>query len=172
MPLNGARALLTKIKEKVVDDYDEINMVIVSGNVVTYQPGQLDATDVSDTVKSAYKMIQEVFRESFIFPVFGSTDTFPDSFFSFDGSQSSTPWKPETPKRDQYIDHSRRTTDIITTEWNLLYPFNFELIEYPIDNPTFTPTIDITKYGYYKVDDVPYKLIDTDIIDQTTGSVL
>lgn len=38
MPLNGSRVLLTKLKEKVLERYGEINIVVVTG-VVTDQPG-------------------------------------------------------------------------------------------------------------------------------------
>ena len=100
LPLSAAKAMLKKIKAQVMLDYSEINMVVVTGNVVTYQPGQLDADDVSKTVADVYKMIQEVFQESFIFPVFGGTDTYPDSFYPFNEKQSSNSWKPSMPKRE------------------------------------------------------------------------
>ena len=35
LPLNGARTLLTKLKEKLMDEYGEINMIVVTGNVVS-----------------------------------------------------------------------------------------------------------------------------------------
>lgn len=43
LPLIGAKALLTELKTKVIDEYGEINMVVVTGNVVTHQPGQLNS---------------------------------------------------------------------------------------------------------------------------------
>lgn len=39
LPLNGARILLTKLKEKLMAEYQEINMIVVTGNVVSDQPG-------------------------------------------------------------------------------------------------------------------------------------
>ena len=35
MPLNGARFLLTWLKEELIAEYGEINMVVVTGNVVS-----------------------------------------------------------------------------------------------------------------------------------------
>lgn len=35
MPLNGARVLLTRLKEELIAEYGEINMVVVTGNVVS-----------------------------------------------------------------------------------------------------------------------------------------
>lgn len=34
-PLGGARSMLTQMKEKVIEKYDEINIVVVTGNLVS-----------------------------------------------------------------------------------------------------------------------------------------
>ena len=40
LPIHGAEILLRKFKEKVFEDYNnEINIVVVTGNVVSDQPG-------------------------------------------------------------------------------------------------------------------------------------
>ena len=39
LPLEAMRQMLIKLKEAAVADYAEINMVVVTGNVVTHQPG-------------------------------------------------------------------------------------------------------------------------------------
>ena len=70
-PLRGARKMLTRLKEQLIEDHSEINMVVVTGNVVSEQPGVLNSSDYIDTVEQVYAMIQEVFDESFIFPVLG-----------------------------------------------------------------------------------------------------
>lgn len=66
--------LLIKLKEALIAENTNYiaTMVIVSGNVVSDQPGQLDADDHTTTVSEVYAMIQEVFSEAFIFPVLGS----------------------------------------------------------------------------------------------------
>ena len=69
-------------------------------------------------------MIKEVFNESFIFPVIGGTDTYPYSYFPFDEAQPSSKWKPDTPKREQYIDFSRQVVNTVIADWNLNYPFD------------------------------------------------
>ena len=38
-PLDGTRVLLTRLKEQILADYGEVNMIVVTGNVVTNQPG-------------------------------------------------------------------------------------------------------------------------------------
>ena len=45
------------MKEAVIAEHLEINMVVVTGNVVSDQPGQLDAQDYADTVIAVYAMI-------------------------------------------------------------------------------------------------------------------
>ena len=52
MSLEGAKVLLIKLKEALVAENSNYiaTMVIVSGNVVTDQPGQLDADDHVTTV--------------------------------------------------------------------------------------------------------------------------
>lgn len=43
MPLGGARAILTKLLKEINNAYyEDPNFVIVTGSVVTFQPGQLD----------------------------------------------------------------------------------------------------------------------------------
>lgn len=79
-----------------------INMVVVTGNVVTHQPGQLDARDHLDTVKAVYEMLAEVFDESFIFGVIGSDDTYPQGYYPFE-DRSTLPFVlPKTPEKAQY----------------------------------------------------------------------
>ena len=52
MSLEGAKVLLIKLKEALVAENSNYiaTIVIVSGNVVTDQPGQLDADDHVTTV--------------------------------------------------------------------------------------------------------------------------
>ena len=100
--------LLIKLKEALVAENSNYiaAMVIVTGNVVSDQPGQLDADEHITTVQEVYTMIQEVFSEAFIFPVLGSQDTFPQRFFPFTDRNSVTNWSPELSKREQYIDRN------------------------------------------------------------------
>ena len=74
-------------------------------------------------------------------------------------------WTPSTPKRDQYINWSRKVLSTVFADWNQYYPFSWLLEQYPITNPTFTPVNEEIAEGYYKVEHIPYKLIDFDIID-------
>lgn len=86
LPLDGARELLQRLKAEIEASFDNgeiINMVVVTGNVVTHQPGQLDARDHVDTFRAVYEMLAEVFDESFIFPVIGSDDTYPQGYYPF-----------------------------------------------------------------------------------------
>lgn len=126
LPLSGAKSLLTGLKAKVLESYGEINMVVVTGNVVTHQPGQLNASDHIQTMEEVYAMIQEVFADSFIFPVIGSQDVFPAKFFPFDNRKENTEsWSPEN-KKAQYIDKSVEVVTAIIDDWKLKYPFNDE----------------------------------------------
>lgn len=101
MPLNGSRTLLTKLRDEVLDKYGEINIVVVTG-VNTNQAGQLDVQDHIDTVKAAYAMVQEVFSTSYILPVLGITDTYPNRFYNFKDVYYAT-YQPTLPKKDQYM---------------------------------------------------------------------
>ena len=95
MPLGGAKILLEQLKAKVLEAHGEINMVVVTGNVVTSQPGQLNPGEHIETVTAAYEMIQEVFSDSFVFPVIGSHDVFPAKFFPFERRElADENWSP------------------------------------------------------------------------------
>ena len=118
--------MLTSLKAKVIERYGEINIVVVTGNVVSAQPGQLNAEDHIETVKQVYAMIQEVFATSFIFPVIGSYDVYPATFFPFENRQISTAlWSP-TNKKAQYVDISVEVVTAIIDDWKDKYPFNDE----------------------------------------------
>ena len=110
----------------MIEAEGEINMVVVTGNVVTNQPGQLNADDHIQTVIAAYEMIQEVFSDSFVFPVIGTQDVYPAKFFPFDKREKTvTSWSPMN-KKAQYIDKSVDVVDAIIADWKLKYPFTDE----------------------------------------------
>ena len=132
-------------------------MVVVTGNVVTDQPGQLNADVISEIVKEAYDMIQDVFSDQFVFPVIGSLDTFPARYFPFMDRDSFDFWKPAQSKKNQYISESTRTFANIQAEWTAKYPFNGE--HRTITDLNFNAQNNITDYGYYKVENVPYKIV-------------
>lgn len=77
-------------------------MIVVTGNVVSDQPGQLDALEHVETVLKVYEMIQEVFPESFILPILGSQDTYPSHFFPFT-DRKTTKYMPSLDKKVQYM---------------------------------------------------------------------
>ena len=156
LPLDAARIHLEKLKEKLLEEFDEINIVVVTGNVVTDQPGQLDAQDHIDTVKGVYAVIQEVFSESYILPVLGSTDTYPSHFFPFSNRTEIENWLPNIPKKDQYRDQSVKVVNAILDEWEDKYPFSLKMRQLGQDVIGFDPTSEISEYGYYKLENVPY----------------
>ena len=167
LPLHGAEILLRKFKEKVFEDYNnEINIVVVTGNVVSDQPGQLDADTHRDTVKQVYELIQEVFSESFIYPVMGSTDTFPNHYFPFvDRRLFATELTPDRPKKLQYMHESVRVTRDIFADWQNKYPFKWADQFAPINNTRFTAVNSIGDFGFYKVDSMPYIFVNVTIPD-------
>ena len=78
MPIGGTKAILHKLLQQLdAKNYEPPNIVIVTGNVVTFQPGQLDYDTHVRTVQEVYLMLKEVFPNSFVFPVMGANDFFP-----------------------------------------------------------------------------------------------
>ena len=77
LPISGLKMMLEKIKNQLVADFDQVNVIVVTGNVVSEQPGQLGSAKIIETTNEVYATIQEVFSDSFIFPVIGAMDTFP-----------------------------------------------------------------------------------------------
>lgn len=50
-----------------------INMaIVITGGMVSEQPGQLNTQEHIDTIIAVYDMIKEVFPDSAIYPVLGS----------------------------------------------------------------------------------------------------
>ena len=98
MPLGGAKSILTKLRKQLADDnFEPPALVIVTGNVVTFQPGQLDYETHLQTIQEVYKMLKEVFHDSFVFPVMGSNDFFPQNYSPMN-TTSNINWKYMTVK--------------------------------------------------------------------------
>ena len=102
-------------------------------------------------MKHVYAMLQAVFNESFIFPVLGPDDTYPNGFFPFADRRTLEHWLPETPKKLQYLDQSVKVTEAIFKDWQLYYPYSWLLQHYPIENPVFDPVNEAITLGFYKV---------------------
>lgn len=81
MPVNGTKAILRELAAQLDEvNYEPPSLVIVTGNVVTFQPGQLDYDVHVKTIKEVYLMLKDVFPNSFVFPVMGSNDFFPQNY--------------------------------------------------------------------------------------------
>ena len=81
MPIGGTKALLNILRTKIINSqYEDPNLVIVTGSVVTFQPGQLDYTTHIQTIQEVYLMLKEVFPNSYVYPVMGSNDFFPQNY--------------------------------------------------------------------------------------------
>ena len=81
MPVGGTKALLNILRTKIINShYEDPNLVIVTGSVVTFQPGQLDYTTHIQTIQEVYLMLKEVFPNSYVYPVMGSNDFFPQNY--------------------------------------------------------------------------------------------
>jgi hypothetical protein len=65
-------------------------MIVVTGSVVTEQPGQTTYEQHVDTIIDTYAMIAEIFPDSFIFPVVGVTDVYPIYYSKFDYSSTAS----------------------------------------------------------------------------------
>jgi len=68
------------------------------------------------------------------------------------------------------MDQSVRVSKAIFEDWNNYYPFSWMLQYYNIES-SFKPKNNVSDYGYYAMDAVPYQLVDREIVDKDTGKV-
>jgi len=81
MPIGGTQAILHKLNAEIASNFfEEPNLIIVTGGIVTEQPGQLDYERHLQTIKESYTMLKETFPNSFVFPVLGGMDFYPQNY--------------------------------------------------------------------------------------------
>ena len=89
MPLGGVRQVLSSLKKDHLFNTDP-NIIVVTGNVISDQVGQLTLDQHKTVVKAAYAMIKQVFPDSYIFPVYGNSDMFPSWYQTFNFTKNMT----------------------------------------------------------------------------------
>jgi hypothetical protein len=103
-------------------------------------------------VKAAYATIQEVFPQSYIFPVYGNSDMFPSSYqpFNFSNTNGTVGY--------EAVQDAAEFLEEIRTDWNEKYLKNGDVLG------------DSNTHGYYHLKAVPYFGIET--VDSETGDVV
>jgi hypothetical protein len=120
-------------------------MIVVTGSVVTEQPGQTTYDQHLNTIKDTYAMIAEIFPDSFIFPIMGLTDVYPIYYSKFNYDL-----------RDELlqVSEAENLQLAIQADWNTNY-LNFEgFDELDPDGEFYEGKVNTM--GFYHLENVPY----------------
>ena len=156
--LGAAQTLLEKLKQEQEDHYpspSHPSIIVVTGGVVSDQPGQMNKIDHENTIINTYNMIREVFPTSVIYPVLGSQDFWPTNYFRFN----------RTTEYDNY------------DYWNYDTEYKYQLEQEDMMSnlkthfASLTLGIDLQDDGYYCAENVYKEAKPTEIPD-SQGNIL
>ena len=132
-------------------------MIVVTGGVVSEQPGQFNTQEHVDTILETYLMISDVFPNAAIYPILGSQDFWPTNFFPFQNRTEETDYWLRG-KKEKYTIESMYLIEQLQSElWKI---------------PTMTLFDNsMTEYGYYTLDSVQYDLSPAQVTD-SDGNII